>query len=372
MLKRVAMVVVVLAVMSGTGFAQSTRITTIVGPPMPETGLPALTQAIDYPSGIVADARGGFYVASTTQNRVYYVAANGALTLIAGTTYGFGGDGGRATAARLAGPSGLALDAAGNLYISDTRNQRIRKVTASGVITTFAGIGTAGFSGDGGAAAAAKLSGPSGLATDRAGNVYVADATNNRIRKITPAGIISTVAGGGDMVVAGEPATQTTINTPNGVALDSRGNLYYSDAFMVRRVSVDGNVSTVVNSRFSGRGNSLCTFSGDEGPVSSASICGPRGVSVDGSDNLYIVDRGSQRIRKVTTDGIIHTVAGNGSIRYSGDGGLAISAALSNPSAVATNANGNLYIADTTNNRIRRVGVDGVIRTSAGNGTAGE
>jgi sugar lactone lactonase YvrE len=179
-------------------------ITTYVGPQLPVSGNPVLNQAIDVPSAVVPDGAGGLYVVSTNQNRVYEVAADGTLRLVAGSSYGFSGDGGPATDARLASPSGLALDSMGNLYIADSGNHRIREVTTDGVITTIAGTGTAGLSGDGGPATSAQLSSPTSLALDADGNLYIADT--DRVRKVGVDGVISTVAGGGSaslVVVSG-------------------------------------------------------------------------------------------------------------------------------------------------------------------------
>ena len=195
------------------GLAQSSVITTYVGPPLPVSGPQALTRAIDFPSGIAVDSAGGFYVASVAQNRVYRVGVDGAITLVAGSSHGFSGDGGRATSARLASPTGVAVDSAGNLYIADTRNNRVRRVSSDGVITTVAGNGAAGFSGDGGPATSAQLSSPNGVAVDGTGNLYIADGDNKRVRKVSAGGVIGTVAGSGTGGVTsdGVPATSAQL-----------------------------------------------------------------------------------------------------------------------------------------------------------------
>ena len=364
---------------ASSAIAQSPTITTYVGPPLPETGQPALTQALDAPAAVVADGAGGFYVASVAQNRVYRVAADGRLTVIAGSSYGFGGDGGQATSAQLAGPSGLTSDAQGNLYISDAGNHRVRKVImngvfgSNGVIVTVAGNGTAGFSGDGGSATSAQLQSPSGLAIDTMANLYIVDSGNRRVRKVSSAGVISTVAGAGELGLMddGIPATSARLVGPHGVAVDPVGNIYIADFFTVRGVSANGMISTVVPRRGLGRFGLGCESAGDGGPASLGSVCLPSDVALDASGNLYIADQLTQSIRRVTTNGIITTIAGNGQIAFAGDAGLAVVASLNNPSGVAADAGGNLYIADTGNNRVRKVTVDGVINTVSSNGVAG-
>jgi trimeric autotransporter adhesin len=216
------------------GLAQG-LITTYVGPQTPVGGEPALNQAIDFPADLVPDGVGGVYVVSPNQNRIYQIAGDGTLTIVAGGTYGFGGDGGPASNALLASPSGLARDSTGNLYIGDTNNHRIRKITRDGVITTIAGTGTAGFGGDGGHATSAQLLAPTAIALDPNGNVYFADSGNDRIRKIDTNAVISTVAGGGrtGVLTSGIPATSVALS-PRGVAVDAAGNLYIASDYVLR------------------------------------------------------------------------------------------------------------------------------------------
>jgi sugar lactone lactonase YvrE len=330
--------------------------------------LPAVDANI-LPFGVAVDGAGNLYTASPNANRVYKVDPSGQLTIVAGNgTPGFSGDGGPATSATLFTPKAVAVDAVGNIYIADTSNQRIRKVDSSGIITTAAGNGTYGFSGDGGPATGASLYSPSGVALDAAGNIYIADSRNHRIRKVDTSGIITTVAGNGTFGFSGDggPATSATLSDPYGVAVDAAGNLYIVDQLnnRIRKVDTSGTIATVA-------GNGTPGFSGDNGPATSASLYSPSGVAVDAAGNLYIADTSNQRIRKVDTSGIITTVAGNGTGGYSGDSGPATSASLNYPYGVAVDAAGNLYIADESNQRIRKVDTSGIITTVAGNGTAG-
>jgi sugar lactone lactonase YvrE len=386
--------------------AQSSIITTHAGSAVPESSAQAITHPIDQPSGVVLDGAGGFYVSSAIQNRVYRVTADGALTLIAGnSSAGFSGDGGPATSARLNRPSGIALDAAGNLYIADTWNGRVRKVNAAGVISTIgdtplanpqsvavdatgnlyiadtwngrvrkvtadgvmtivAGNGTIGFSGDGGPAASAQIGIPSAVAVDAAGNLYISDTANHRIRKVTVNGVISTVVGDGRTIRGGGdggPATSAQINGALGLALDAAGNLYIADAYdsSIRKVTPDGVISTI--------DGGLVRFDVGDQVIFFAQFRFPSGVAVDATGNVYIADTNNSRVSRVTAGGVISTVAGVG-IGFVGDGGPATSARLLSPTDVAVDAAGNLYITDSTNSRIRKVTADGVISTVAGRG----
>ncbi len=237
-------------------------------------------------------------------------------------------------------PYGVTPDSAGNLYIADDQNNRIRKVSG-GTITTVAGIGTMGFSGDGGPATSALLYIPHGVAADSAGNLYIADTGNLRVRKVS-GGTITTVAGNGTVSFSGDggPATSASINIPYGVAVDSAGNLYIADTGNNRIRKVSGGTITTV------AGNGTASFSGDGGPATSASINEPWAVAVDSAGNLYIADYANNRIRKVS-GGTITTVAGNGVVGFSGDGGPATNALLGYPEGVAVDSAGNLYISDS-------------------------
>jgi sugar lactone lactonase YvrE len=345
--------------------------TTVVGPQLPVSGGAALSQAVDSPWGVATDLGGGLYIVSNHQNRVYAVTPDGTLLVVAGSSYGFGGDGGPATEAKLAAPVGIAVDGAGNLYIADTGNNRIRELISGGVIRTVAGTGVAGFSGDGGPATSAALSGPMGVAVDAAGNLYIADSNNFRIRKVTRDGMISTFAGGGtggDFAVT-IPATSAQLGSVGSVAVDGQGNVYLSDRW-VHRVSADGTITAVVGSTLAGRFNSSCLSNGDGGPAIAASVCRVFGVAVDPAGNLYIAENYT-KIRRVTADGIINTYAGNGSLGSTGDGGPARSAAIGNPFGINVDSSGNLYIAQIADNHVRKVTPDGIISTVAGASIAG-
>ena len=289
----------------------------------------------------------------------------GIITTVAGNgTAGFSGDGGAAVSAELWAPYGVALDASGNLFIVDFNNYRIRKVTAGGIISTFAGNGTSGYNDYTGPATSASIK-PYGIATDASGNLFLSDFYY-RIRKVTPDGVMTTVAGNGSGVLGdGGPATSAGIYGPTGVALDAAGNLFISDTgnHRVRKVSVSGIITTVA-------GNGTQGFSGDGGPAISASISTVIGVAVDAAGNLLIADSGNGRIRKVSASGIISTVAGDGIQGFSGDGGTATAASLSSPAGIAVDAAGNLFIADDGNGRIRKVSAGGIISTVAGGGSS--
>jgi sugar lactone lactonase YvrE len=361
-----------LALISSLGVAQTGIITTYVGPQLPVNGDWATTPDIGKSLSVASDGAGGFYFISQVQSQisqVYRVTADGRLSFVAGNgTSGFSGDGGPATSAQLSSAYGIAIDTAGNLFIADTANARIRKVTPSGVISTVAGNGTQGYGGDGGPATSAQLSDPLGVAVDTAGNLFIADMDNARIRKVTPSGVISTVAGNGTQGYGGDggPATSAQFLYPQGVAVDAAGNLFIADTAnsCIRKVTPGGLISTVA-------GNGNYGYSGDGGPATSAQINTPFGIAVDAAGNLFIADSGNGRIRKVTPDGLISTVAGDGTAGYSGDGGPATSAQFWDLIGVAVDAAGNLFIADQMNARIRKVTPGGLISTVAGNGTYG-
>ncbi|MDG2306622.1 MAG: hypothetical protein P8R42_18615 [Candidatus Binatia bacterium] len=299
-------------------------------------------------------------------------AFQGEITTYAGAgSGGETGDGGPATVAKIQGPGGQAMDAAGNLFFADTDNHRVRRVDAStGVITTVAGNGSQGFSGDGGAATAARLRFPHGVAVATNGDFYIADSDNHRIRLVTAAtGVITTTAGDGNEGASGDggPATAASLDEPFDVALDASGRLTIADTgnHRIRRVSAAGIISTIAGTGSGGYG-------GDNGPATAADLHSPSGIAYDISSDLFIADTENNRVRKVDISlGTIRTFAGDGSSGYGGDGGSALNAKLKKPGAVALDADRHLYIADTQNNRLRRVEHGaGVIMTIAGTGLA--
>ncbi len=338
----------------GPTLADPGTITTVAGPgDFGGDGGAAVAAWLRNPFGVAVDGSGNLYIADWSNQRIRKVDADGSISTVAGDgTEGYSGDGGAATAAQLSGPSGVAVDGSGNLYIADSGNQRIRKVDADGAITTVAGDGTEGYSGDGGAATAARLADPSGVAVDGSGNLYIADRSNRRIRKVDVDGAITTVAGDGTKGYSGDggAATAAQLSGPSGVAVDGSGNLYIADWSnqRIRKVDADGVITTVA-------GDGTYGFGGDGGAATAAQLSSPSGVAVDGSGNLYIADRSNRRIRKVDADGVITTVAGDGTYGFGGDGGAATAARLRNPTGVAVDGSGNLYIADSFNHRIRKV-----------------
>jgi NHL repeat-containing protein len=314
--------------------------------------------------------------------------APGTIITVAGTGQpGFSGDNGPATQARLDQPISIVTDAAGNLFFGDGGNHRVRKVSPDGTITTYAGTGVRGFSGDGGPATQARLGDGLWLALDGAGNLYLSDGTYQRVRKVSPDGIITTVAGSGptdsDLPGAfsgdGGPATEARLYYPTGLAVDATGNLFIADAgnHRVRKVSPDGTISTVAGSGPIGPDKGYAA--GDGGPALAATLRGPCCLAVDGAGNLFLTDVDiagtgapytgpKSRVRKVSTDGMITTVAGNGVRGFSGDGGPAVEAGLDDPFGVAVDSAGNLFISDVNNHRVRKVDANGIITTVAGTG----
>lgn len=321
-------------------------------------GGPALQAQLGSPAGVAVDQAGNLYISDSYNNVVWRVAAaTGTISLYAGNgMWGNSGDNGPATSAQMLGPAALALDSAGNLFIADVYNSRVREVSAStGIITTVAGVGTFGFSGDGGPATSAQIGYPNALAVDAAGNLYIADSSYSVVRKVTAAtGIISTAAGNGN---AGLPtgdgglATSATVPSPVALAIDSSGNLFIgsSTSGQVRKVAAGtGIISTVA-----GNGNPFGA-TGDGGSALNAEV-NPRALAVDGSGNLYIAN-GPATIRRVdATTGIINRFAGNGYTGAAGDGGSPTMAGLCNPQALAFSGSGALYIADQCNYRVREV-----------------
>ena len=311
----------------------------------------AASAELNQPSGVAIDASGNIYIADTNNNRVRKVSPGGVITTVTGA-------GGVGFSPALSQPSAVFVDGSGNLFIADPGNYQIREVSASGVITTVAGSGTFGFSGDGGPATASDLNQPQGVFVDASGNIFIADTASFRIRKVTASnGNISTVAGNGTQGYAGDGglATSAELNNPTGVFVDSAGNIYIADSGnnRVRKVSTSGNITTIA-------GTGTAGYFGDNGLATSAFLYNPTGVAVDTSGNVFIAVSTSSRIRMISTSGIITTVAGNGNAGFSGDSGPATSASLSHPKAIALDPSGDLFIADTGNNRIREAAVSTV------------
>jgi uncharacterized protein (TIGR03437 family) len=327
---------------------------------------PAIKAHLDNPFGIAVDTAGNLYIADVSNNVIRKVS-NGVITTVAGIHIsGFSGDNGPATSAQLKLPSQVAVTAGGILYIGDERNLRIRKVSSSGIITSIVGNGLQGFSGDGGPAVNAQLCNPVDLALDSTGAVFVSDICTFHIRKIS-GGQISTVAGDGTngFTPDGVAAANAKLGLVTGIAAGTDGSLYLADADnrRLRKIS-DGIITTVA-------GDGAFGFRGDDGPATTASLT-PSGLTMDAAGNLFVIDLGNNRIRRIS-NGIITTIAGNGTTGFSGDGGPATSAQLNLSYGVAgitVDAEGNVYIPDVGNNRIRKVS-KGVITTVAGTGASG-
>lgn len=286
------------------------------------------------------------------------------ITTIVGTgEAGFSGDGSSAKEARINAAEGLVFAEGDSFFFADTGNNRVRKVGPDGVVTTVAGTGEPGFSGDGGPATSAQLNNPSsGLALDEEGNLFVADFFNSRIRRIATDGTITTVAGGNSPELGdGGQATAATLTLPGGVAVDADGNLIIADheGNRIRKVDEEGVITTIA-------GTGEAAFGGDGGPAVKARLNGLADVSIDAEGNIYVPDRDNQRIRKIDSGGIISTIAGTGERGFSGDGGPARSARLNSPLDVVFDSLGNIYVADTQNHRVRKIDSRGIISTVAG------
>ena len=333
----------------------------------------AVTAQMDSPWAVAADASGHVFVADFFNNRVRQVSGGNISTLAGNGTFFFGGDNNTATNASMKYPFGVAADAAGHVYLADTLNNRVREVNLfTGIIRTVAGNGVRDYGGDAGQATAAKLYSPNGLAVDSLGHLFIADTGNNRVREVDLAtGIITTVAGTGVSGYTGDngPATLARLNQPDGVAMDSSGNLYVADTLnnVVRQVVLSSNtISTIA-------GNGTNDFSGDGGPAVSATLAAPQGLVADSTGHLYIADTYNNRVRRVDlAGGTISTIAGRATQGSQGDGGPATSAQLNLPQGITLDSTGQLFIADTLSNRVRVVDLTtGVINAAAGTGFAG-
>ena len=344
-------------------------------------GIPAIEADLSNPSAVAVDSDGNVYIADRDNGRIRKVDSAGIITSVAGGgSLSFDDEGDLAVNGRLGHPADIAFNENGDLYIADSDYHRIRKIDTNGIITTVIGNCTSAscpgsFSGDGGLASAAGLNFPSGIAFDASGNLYIADTGNNRVRKVDGNGIITTVAGNGLAGFSGDgsEATSAELSSPSAVAVDAAGNLYINDGVAgsyyfpnygnhrVRKVDASGIITTIV-------GNGVAGFSGDGEAAINALLNYPSGLAFDGDGNLFIADRGNNRIRMVGADEKIVTVVGNGWNGVIGDGNSAILAMLDSPSGLAIDAAENLFISDTQNNRIRKVDADGIITTFAGIG----
>jgi sugar lactone lactonase YvrE len=347
--------------------AQSGFVIPLAGGYPPATPVNALNVPLPYGEAIVRSPAGEIYVLAT--HYVYKISTSGLMTRLVGDPSAEASlaDGIPALTARIVNGNGLALDPAGNLYIADTGSHRIRKVTAAGIITTVAGNGTSGFSGDGGPAALAALNSPTGVAVDPLGALIISDAINNRVRKVTPGGIITTVAGTGVAGYSGDggPGTQAQLYYPQAVVTDSSGNVYISDRqnSRIRKLSREGIISTFAGTGVSGS-------AGDGGPATSAELNGPFGLALDSAGALYIADMFGRRVRRVGTDGIISTYAGNGTSTPATDGIPAVQAGIV-PMSVFPDGSGGMLV--TVEGGLRRVNSVGIISTLAGDrGGAGD
>ncbi len=297
----------------------------------------------DTPTSLAVDAQGNVYVADAGNNRIRRITPAGVVSTVAGTgPAGF--IDGPGNAARFNTPTGVAVDGQGNVYVADTENQRIRKISPAGVVSTLAGTGTAGFMD--GPGNGALFNRPQGVAVDGQGNVYVADTDNQRIRKISPAGIVSTLAGTGTAGFMNGSGNTATFDSPVGISLTAQGNVYVADVtnHLIRSISPAGAVSTLA-------GNHLFGFV--NGPAGSASFNSPTGVAVDAQGNAYVADLANSSIRKISLTNEVTTFAGGGVAGFVDGAGTA--ARFDSPNGVAVDGQGNVYVADTENQRIRKI-----------------
>lgn len=332
-------------------------------------GGPATSAALSLPSGVAVDAAGRVVLADTANHRIRRIEIDGTISTIAGTgVAGFSGDGGSAMLASIASPSDVAIDMQGRVVVADEDNNRIRRIAVDGTITTIAGTGEAGFFGDGGPATSATLDSPRGIAIDPTGRVVIADTLHQRIRRIELDGALTTIAcnGNDDFSGDGGAAVDAGCSGPHGVAIDSAGRVIVADTFngRIRRVEGDGTITTIA-------GTGIFRFSGDGGPATDASMVSPLGVTVDDVGRVVIAESGNRRVRRIELDGTIITIAGTGGIGFSGEGGAATSAPLVAPNAVIIDDMGRVLLADSDSSRIVRIELDGTITTIAGTGENG-
>jgi len=306
------------------------------------------------PLAVSVDSSGNVYVADASNDMIRKIAPGGVVSTLAGTGQ-WGSNNGPGVGASFGYPEGIALDNSGNIYVADYQGNMIRKITPDGVVSTLAGTGVAGSAN--GPGASATFNSPTSLAVDSSGNVYVADNGNNLIRRITPGGVVSTYAGTGAAGATNGPAATATFYWPFGVAVDSAGNVYVSAIFdeLIRKITPAGVVSTLAGTQYSGSNN---------GPGSSATFYSPADLALDNSGNIYVADYNNNMIRKITSGGVVSTLAGTGATGSAN--GPAASATFNQPNGVAVDSAGNVYVADTGNNVIRLITPAGVVSTLAG------
>lgn len=319
-------------------------------------GVQATATSLKSPYGVGMDSLGNLFIGDYNNNRIRKINTSGIISTVAGTgVAGFNGDGLMATATQLNGPYGMSVNRAGTIVIADRSNHRLRTIQTEvgGVVITLAGTGVAGFSGDGGLAVSAQLNHPQGPFWDQVGNVYFCDADNHRVRRVDgTSGIITTIAGTGIAGYSGDggPATAARLDEPSGVTKDSAGNIYIAEwnNHCIRRVDPSGIITTICGTGSSG-------YSGDGGPAASATLRYPKDVYVDQHGNIIISDTDNQRVRKINQAGIITTIAGNGSIGFSGDGGPATAASMNYLQGVFVDSADDIYIGDCSNHRVRKI-----------------
>ncbi len=321
------------------------------------------------PQGVALDAEGGILIADTLSSRIRRVGTDGIINAVAGTgALGFSGDGGQATAASLVLPEGVAIVHDGGFVVFDSYNDRVRRVDAANIINTIAGRARYGSSGDGGPGTLATFVSPRGGAYGSDGSFYIGEAGSHRVRRLLNDGTVVHIAGSGNRGFSGDggPATAANLAYPSDVAVDALGNVFVSDTgnHRIRMIASDGVITT-----FAGTGTPGGV--GDGGPALSAQLLWPRGLVFDVDGNLYVADQGNRRVRRIDTDGIIQSVAGTGEPGSDGDGGPALAAKLNNPEGLALDAAGNLFISDPNSSRVRKISLDGVIQTVAGSGVRG-
>lgn len=308
-------------------------------------GVYAAYATLNNPAGLAVDNHGNVYVSDQNNNKIRKVNIFGVITTIAGFgSAGSSGDGGPSEKAKIFAPAGMALDKHGNLFFADSKNNRIRKIDTAGIISTVAGNGVNGLKGDDSLAIHAELNNPKGVAVDDAGNLFIADELNNRVRMVNTSGIITTLAGtddGNNFLGNGSPATTVRLNKPNDVKVDKDGNVYIADTYnnFIRKVEPDGTLTNVAGSGTTG-------FGGDNGVAGVSKINIPVSMALDRKGNLYFADKNNNRVRKIDAAGIVSTVAGNGANVSDGDGGSALEAQVNAPTAVAVDSSGNLYVGE--------------------------